>query len=139
MKLKKLNSDKIVWVKINPYLIDWDGKSASKFQFAVKQFIKPFWTHCICCEEFVIPGSRLRIDLINFNKKLVIEASGEQHNDFNKFFHSNSRMKYRESIRRDVMKQEWCEENEFTFLEIYEKDMPLTKKFFKDKFDIDLV
>jgi hypothetical protein len=139
MKLKKLNSEKQVFVKIKPYLIDWRGKSPSKFQFAVKEFIAPYWSGCICCEEFVIPGSRLRIDLINFNKKIVIEASGTQHDKFNKFFHRNSKMQYRASIARDMDKQKWCEDNGFKFVEIYEKDLPLTKKFFKDKFDIDLV
>lgn len=137
MKLKGLNSDKLAWVKIKQ--IDWDGKSPSKFQFTVKQFIKPFWQNCICSEEFRIPKSLLRIDLINFNKKIVIEASGTQHNDFNKFFHKNAKSNFLASIKRDVAKQKWCEENGFHFVEIYEKDLPLTKKFFKDNFDIDLV
>lgn len=137
MKLKKINSDKLVWTKQKQ--IDWDGKSPSKFQFSVKQFIKPFWINCKVSEEFVIPGSRLRIDLINFNKKMVIEASGTQHDEFTPFFHSNSKLQYLASMKRDMAKQKWCEDNQFQFVEIYEKDMPLTEKFFKEKFNIDLV
>jgi hypothetical protein len=138
MRLKGLNSNKMQWVKIKP--IDWDAKSPSKFQYSVKQFIRPFWGNGqIVCEEFVIPKSRLRIDFINFNKKIVIEASGDQHENFTPFFHNNSRTNYLGSIKRDIEKQKWCEDNGFKFVEIYPKDMPLTKSFFLEKFDIDLV
>lgn len=140
MRIKGLNSKKLQWVNLNPYLIDWNKKSCSKFQTEVKNFIRPFWS-CgqIVCEEFRIPKSLLRIDLINFNKKIVIEASGSQHEKFNPFFHNNAKSNYLASIKRDIAKQQWCEENGFKFVEIYEKDLPLTKKFFLEKFDLDLV
>jgi len=139
MKLKGFKSDKLMWVKIQPYIVEWSGKSPSKFQQEVKKFIEPYWNKDIVCEEFRIPQSLLRIDLINFNKKIVVEASGNQHNSYSEHFHGGNRYAWVSQMKRDLAKEEWCERNEFKFVEIFPNDLPLTRKFFKEKFDIDLV
>ena len=48
-------------------------------------------------------------------------------------------MKYLDSIRRDNQKIEWLELNNIKLVEILENEVQdLSKKFFYDKFEIDL-
>lgn len=126
--------------KIYPsrYKINWDKQVGSNAQFQAKQFIKPYWIGDSVCEEFIIPGSRLRVDLINFSRKIAIEISGSQHENYTKFFHKN-RLGFIKSIKRDFEKIKWLELNEFTLVEIYDHEVPLlTKDFFEEKFNMDL-
>ncbi len=120
-------------------IVKWDGPSRSKIQFKVKQFFKPFWNSHVVYEEFPVYGTRLRVDFINATIKVAIEVNGRQHSEFNKFFHSNSRSKYLDSIKRDLKKSEWLESNKFKLIEIEEKEVQeMSKSFFKEKFDLTL-
>ena len=76
---------------------------------------------------------------INFTRKIAVEVQGEQHNEFNKFFHNNSRDKYLESIQRDMKKIQWLEMNEFQVLELTKEDFPeLSRKYIFDTFGVDI-
>ena len=120
---------------VSKYLIDWDKKSRSKIQFKVKKFLEPFWKGHIVYEEFPVYGSRMTVDILNATKKLAVEVQGKQHGEFNKFFHSNSRLKYLEGIKRDIKKAEWLENNGFILLEIEEDEVDsLSLEFFLEKF-----
>ena len=124
---------------VSKYLIDWDKKSRSKIQFKVKKFLEHFWKGHIVFEEFPVYGSKLKVDILNASNKVAIEVQGNQHNSFNKFFHSDSRLKYLESIKRDVMKAEWLEKNNFKLIEIEESEInSISKDFFKNKFGLTL-
>lgn len=138
MQLKKINSSRVVNVNVSKYLVKWEGKCRSKFQFEVKQWFKKYWVGQIILEELLIPGSRMTCDIVNLTQKLVVEVSGEQHIKFNKYFHLNSRQKYLEQIQRDVSKQQWAEDNGFKFIEIFPADMPLTREFFQEKYDVSI-
>ena len=124
MRLLNING-KLVNKNVRNYLIDWQGKSRSKLQFKFKQFFYPYWKNHIVYEEFPVYGSMLKVDLLNATKKIAVEIQGNQHESFNKFFHDNSRLKYLQSIKRDVKKVKWLEMNEFKFLELYEDDLKL--------------
>lgn len=138
MKLQTLNGKRIVSVNPARYLVNWKEKEASKFQTEVKDFLHPFWKTHYVCSEFRIPGSLLRCDLINFTNKTVVEISGKQHIEYNKHFHGKNRQKFHAQIVRDVLKMQWAERQGFTFVEIYPKDLPLTREFFKEKFGVNL-
>ena len=71
----------------------------SKIQFKVKDFFKDYWQNHICYEEFPVFGTRMKVDLINFTRKIAVEVQGDQHNQYNKFFHGGSRDKYLASIK----------------------------------------
>lgn len=135
-KLFKLNSDKLVNVSPSKYQIDWFGKSCSKIQKLVKDFLFPFWKHHLVCEEVRIPGSLLRLDIVNFTSKIIVEVSPTSHHGtFNPFFHKH-RLNYKKSIDSDFKKLEYAERNGYKFVEITEEDFPLTRQLFIDKFDI---
>ena len=120
---------------VSKYLINWNKKSRSKVQFKTKKFLEPFWKGHVVYEEFPVYGSRMTVDILNATKKLAVEVQGKQHGEFNKFFHSNSRLKYLEGIKRDIKKAEWLENNGFILLEIEEDEVDsLSLEFFLEKF-----
>lgn len=123
-------------VSFHKYLVKWEEVRGSNAQFNTKQFFKNYWIHDTVCEEFIIPGSRLRLDLINFTKKIAIETSGAQHEKFNKFFHKN-RIGFIKSVKRDFQKIEWLENNGISLIEIYDSEVKnLSKDFLQDKFNL---
>lgn len=119
MKIKNLYG-KEVTVNASKYSIDWE-KKVSRPQKIVKDIIRPLWEGSIVCEEFRIPSSKLRIDLVNFTLGIVIEVSPKSSHSFNKFFHKN-RSGFLSSCKRDINKQEWCQTNGFIYVELTEQD-----------------
>ena len=125
---------------VTKYLIKWSKKSRSKLQFNVKQFFKDYWKNHIVYEEFPVYGTRLKVDIINVTKKIAVEVNGPQHDSFNKFFHGNSRAKYLESIKRDVLKAKWLESNGFIIMQIYEKELKLlSPQYLEELYHISIV
>jgi hypothetical protein len=126
--------------KISPskYRIEWDKERASAPQYRAKQFLKEFWLGDTVCEEFIIPGSRLRVDLINFSKMIAVEVSGQQHESFSKFFHK-TRIGFIKSIKRDFQKIKWLESNNISLIELYDYEtLDLSKNKIEKKFNISL-
>ena len=129
MKLYDIKG-RLVNKSVTKYRIRWDGECRSNFQYEVKQFFKKFWYGQICYEEFPVYGTRMKVDLINMTKRIAVEVQGAQHEQFNKFFHNNSRANYLKSITRDHDKIVWLENNNFKILEIFESDLAsLSKKY----------
>jgi len=124
-------------VNLAKYRVDWASKRASNAQFKAKQFFKQFWYADQVLEEMVIPGTRLRLDLVNLTKKIVVEVSGAQHETFVKFYHKN-RLGFLKSVKRDFKKINWVEKHLcFTFLEIYDTEVDdLTVDGIEKKFGI---
>lgn len=139
MKVKKLNSNKLINVNINKYKIDWEKSGVSSLEIRFRKLIRPFWQNSIVLFQFRIPGSLLRLDFLNVNKFLGVEIQGLQHNNFNKHFHGNSRFNYLSSIKRDLTKYTWCGENNMQLLELTEEDLDsFSLQHIKEKFNIDL-
>ena len=103
------------------YLIDLDKPSRSKFQTYVKEFLRPYWKNDIVFEEFRVVGSRLTLDFYNANKKIAVEVQGAQHTKYVKFFHK-TRLKYRDQLKRDEKKLDFCKANNIKLAEIYPQD-----------------
>ena len=108
MRLLNING-KLVNKNVRKNLIDWEAKSRSKLQFKFKQFFYPYWKNHIVYEEFPVYGSMLKVDILNATKRIAVEIQGNQHESFNEFFHDHSRLKYLQSIKRDVKKEKWLE------------------------------
>ena len=133
MRLLNING-KLVNKNVRKNLIDWDAKSRSKLQFKFKKFFYPYWKNHIVYEEFPVYGSMLKVDILNATKRIAVEIQGNQHESFNEFFHDHSRLKYLQSIKRDVKKEKWLELNEFKFLELYESDLKnLSPQYIEEK------
>ena len=87
-----------------------------------------------------VPGTLWRFDLVNCNKKLIIEYSPiTHHNNYNPFFHK-SRAGYLKSLKSDMFKNQWALDNGFKVIEIVEDDLDkLSLAYFIDKFGISLI
>jgi hypothetical protein len=136
--LKFINlKNRLVDIPINKYNIDWD-RAVSKPQKKVKDFLFPYWQYDHCCEEFRIPNSLLRIDIINLVKKIIVEVSPGQHQKFNPFFHKD-RFEFLESIKRDSQKRKFAELNNYTFIELHDEYLlKLSHSLFLEKFGVSL-
>lgn len=123
-------------LSITPYLIDWDRRVSGP-QKRVKDFLKPYWGRDTVLEEAAIVGNRMRLDLVNVNKLIVVEVSPSQHSSYNKFFHG-SMEGFKSSLRRDLKKANWCALNGFVYCELVDEDLKegLSEQLFKDRFDV---
>lgn len=133
MKFKTLDGKERSVKNIKKFLIKWESKSKSKFQFNVKTFLRKFWEGDVVFEEMRIAGTRLSLDFYNANKKIAIEVQGQQHFKYTPFFH-NTRDAYCKQIKRDVNKINFCVLNKIQLVEIYPSDI-LNKDLF-EKFDV---
>lgn len=137
MKIKNIHGREISFSPVR-YIVKWGTYRGSKFQTEIKKFFQTYWKNDLVAEEMIIPGSRLRIDLINFTKKIVVESSGDQHVKYSKFMHG-SRSGFHASIQRDVKKLQWCENNGFAFIEImYDEVNLVSREWIKEKFDVEI-
>jgi very-short-patch-repair endonuclease len=122
MEFLSLNNKKRRCKNVQKHLINWEGKSRSKFQIEVKQFLQTYWKNNIVFEEFPIVGTRLTLDFYNANKKIAVEVQGRQHTGFVKFFHGN-RMNFLHQLNRDTKKERFCELNKITLVTIFQNDI----------------
>lgn len=133
MKFSKLNSPAtLVNVVISKYFIDWDRKVSAP-QLKVKNFLKEYWETSIVLEEFMIPGSKKRIDLINISAKIIVEVSpNSTHLKFNPFMHG-SRPGFLKTIKSDLVKKQWAITNGFHYIELNDEHLKqLSKETFKE-------
>ena len=121
MKLLKLNSDKWANVNLSKYKLDWAAK-VSSFQRKVQDFLQPFWQNDEMVAELPIPGSKLRIDLVNISRKIAVEVSPRQHYNFNEFFNGN-RINFVNSLNRDEAKRNWIQKMGWKLVELSEDDI----------------
>ncbi len=139
MKFKKLGSNREVNVNTSNYTLNWEGKFVSGPQTEVKDFLFPYWKYDCVLGEFLIPGSRLRVDFLNLTKKIAVEVSPKSSHGFNKFFHKERVGGFLASVKRDEDKAHWIENSGFYLIELRDEDLKdLTWQRFKDKFEIEL-
>lgn len=140
MRVFRLNSKKEILLKINKYRIDWQNDGNSSLERRFRDLIYPFWKNHIVLFQCTIPGSLLKIDFLNCNKRLAVETQGRQHNAFNPFFHNNSRANYLKGIKNDLKKQKWLEDNNIQLLELEESDLDnFSPKYIQNKFNINII
>lgn len=147
-KPKKQNTDKYSPVKFTTidgrhnyyvypkkHLIDWNGKSPSKFQRDIKLFFWEIWDGDIVGEE--VPCHPLikenyRFDLLNFTRKICVECNHSQHIRQNNFFHP-THQDFWDAQERDRKKEILLEDNGYSLIMIYpETELTyewLTKKY----------
>lgn len=133
MKFVSLQGREITIKSPHEYRINWDGPSLSKFQFAVKQWLKKKWCGHIVFEELPVVGTKFTLDFFNSSARVAVEAQGAQHFEFSSLFHGKSKLAFSDQLRRDSLKEEYCDKNGIRLVEIYPKDVlddALFKKLF---------
>lgn len=136
MKFYKLNSDKLVNVNPFEYKTNWDVDGASEPEREVLNFLRPFWCHKLVLSQFMIPGSRLRIDIVNLTDGVCVEVSPAGSHSFNKFFHKTE-LNFAKAVKRDFEKEEWIVKMGFKYCELLDEDLAnLSPELFSAKFGV---
>jgi hypothetical protein len=140
MRLKKINSQAEILIKINKYRINWDKDGSSKPEKKFIELIKPFWKNCIILFQLRLPGSLLRLDFLNCSLRIGVEISPKSHHDnFNPFFHKN-RIGFLKSIKSEIVKEKWCEDNNIRLLTLDDNDLDnFSPKYIEKKFGIYII
>ena len=92
--------------------------SKSKGQYHLGCRIASIYPKMTILEEFSIPGSRLRLDFYMPQLNLAFEFQGEQHDEYNAFFHGDKKG-FEKSQARDEKKERWCELNGIKLIKVY--------------------
>jgi len=116
MKFKGLNG-RTYTVYVRDYKVvkarDGRGKRSSYHKRA-RGLLGRMYKGYTVLEEMKIQGahtSTLFLDFFIPTLSIAVEVHGEQHYKFIPHFHRN-RVGYRDSLKRDRLKREWCELNE---------------------------
>lgn len=87
-------------------------------------------------EQFVsFRNQRLFLDIFVPQLNLVIEVHGRQHDEFVDHFHGSA-SGFRESRRRDSLKEEWVAEQGLTFVVFREHELPVTPESLLEKINV---
>ncbi len=105
----------------------------SSFQFNVGEVVDETFPNEIILEEFYVPGDRLYLDFFLPRKKIAVEAQGNQHYEFSKFFHGTQE-NFKLSQARDRKKRLWCTFNDIKLVIIKQDDKAedIIKKLLSD-------
>jgi hypothetical protein len=82
-------------------------QSKSHGQYMLGRLLRSIYGQALILEEFPIPDERLVLDFYMPHHNLAFEYQGRQHDEFNKFFHTD-KIGFQRSQARDARKKAWC-------------------------------
>ena len=117
MKVRGINGKEYIW-NLTKYDVFYnDNRKRSKYHIRARNLLKEIFHSYRILEEVKLPGSTelhrksvLYLDFYIPSLKMAFEVHGEQHYEYNPFFHK-SKADFLKSIARDEDKIEWCKIN----------------------------
>ena len=97
-------------------------KSRSKPQAALGKILEELFPLNVILEEMTCFGTRLKLDFFLPELKIAFEYDGEQHDEYNPFFHQGKKAKFAQQQLNDVRKHEWCELNSIMLIRLTNLD-----------------
>jgi hypothetical protein len=120
MKVRDLNNEVHSW-KLSGYAIAAnDMRPRSKLHLRAREILIDLFPTVQILEEVLVPITRNERSYLDFyinTLKLAIEVHGAQHYKFNSLFHTSAQ-DFANQRKRDQRKQEWCEYNNITYVEL---------------------
>ena len=125
MKIRDLNNEIHSW-KLNGYVVAANEmRPRSKLHLTGRELLIELFPTVQVLEEVLVPLTRYEKGYFDFyinTLKLVIEVHGQQHYKFNSLFHTSAQ-DFANQRKKDRRKQEWCEYNNITYIELpYNED-----------------
>jgi len=95
------------------------NENASQYHKIAKEILSNLFPLDTVFQECFLPGckTKLYLDFYLPLRKLALEISGDQHYNFNSFFHGDI-LGFWRSNTRDNEKRRWCELNEIQLIEL---------------------
>lgn len=126
MKVRDLNNEIQSW-NLSGYVVKAnDNRRKSKLHLSARVLLVEMFPTVQILEEVMAPLARYEKCFFDFyinTLKLVIEVHGQQHYRFNTLFHTSAQ-DFLNQRKRDSKKQEWCEYNNITYIELpYNEDI----------------
>lgn len=92
-------------------------RNASKLHKRAISLIKEVIPNIYILQECVVklPNKRFYLDIFLPAYSIVVEVDGDQHENFNPFFHVD-KMAFAKQKMNDVAKENWCEANSLTLV-----------------------
>ena len=120
MKIRDLNNDIHKW-NLQGYVVRAnEQRPRSKLHLAARNILIEMFPTVQILEEVLIPITRNERGYLDFyinTLKLAVEVHGQQHYKFNSLFHTSAQDSANQR-KKDRRKQEWCEYNNITYLEL---------------------
>jgi very-short-patch-repair endonuclease len=118
LKVTGINGKEYVWNLTGYNVFNDDKRKRSKYHVKARNLLKEIYNSYRILEEVKLPGSTelhrksvLYLDFYIPSIKVAIEVHGEQHYEYNPFFHK-SKADFLKSKARDEDKIRWCEIND---------------------------
>lgn len=92
-----------------------DIRCRSSYHLLAREVIKECFTDPLY-EEVHVPGENFYLDFFIPSRKIVVEVHGEQHYEFNSFFHK-TKLDFLKQKTSDKNKRSFCEYNGFSYVE----------------------
>lgn len=116
MKVRDLSGKEHTW---NPQkTLGFRRINASSLHINAVNFLRFIYPAMQILEEVYLPGEELYLDIYMPSIKTAVECQGQQHDQYNRFFHKNQKG-YRRSIDRDSRKEQWCYVNNIRIIYFY--------------------
>tara|TARA_R100001129_G_C5314011_1_gene245963 strand:- start:1592 stop:2008 length:417 start_codon:yes stop_codon:yes gene_type:complete len=120
MKIRDLNNDIHKW-NLQGYVVRAnEQRPRSKLHLTARNILVEMFPTVQVLEEVLIPITRNERGYLDFyinTIKLAIEVHGQQHYKFNSLFHTSAQ-DFVNQKKKDRRKQEWCEYNNITYIEL---------------------
>lgn len=128
MKVYGINGKEYVW-NLNGYDVKSnDTRKRSKYHLRARQLLKEIYHSYRILEEVKLPGSTARhrkgvlyLDFYIPQIKKAIEVHGQQHYEYNPFFHK-SKADFILSKAKDEDKISWCQLNDISLIALKYSD-----------------
>ncbi len=116
MKVKGIDGKLYIW---NPIGNTDLSREISSYHSRARIIVRSLFPSERILEEVGLPGTwpMLYADIIIPLRKFVVEAHGPQHYKFIPYFHGTQR-EFIEGKKRDEKKRNWCEINNFYYIEL---------------------
>lgn len=115
------NGDEVKWNYAKFYSRK-ERSGKSKHHIKARSLLASMFPYNTLYEEVSLPTDPVMYaDFFIPDLCFIVEIHGEQHYDFNPFFHK-SKMDFYKAKARDKQKKQWCELNEFKFIELSYKE-----------------
>jgi len=119
MNVRNLNGDRCSWKLKGEVVAANDPRSRSKLHLRAREILYELFPTIQILEEVPVrPRDKTQYLDFYINKiKLAVEVHGQQHYKFNSLFHASAQ-DFLNQRKRDIDKQEWCEINNITYIEL---------------------